>query len=135
MKYWLIKSDPKSYSWDDMQKDKSTDWDGVRNYQARNNLKLMKKGDTILFYHSIDDKQVMGIVTVAKEYYQDPTTEDERWVAVEIKIGKSLPNPVSLSDIKAKKQLSEIALIKQSRLSVMPLSKKEFETIIKMSEN
>lgn len=134
MKYWLIKSDPKSYSWNDMQKDKSTDWDGVRNYQARNNLKLMKKGDTILFYHSVDDKQVMGIVTVAKEYYQDPTTEDERWVAVEIKIGKSLPNPVSLFDIKAKKQLSEIALIKQSRLSVMPLSKKEFETIVKMSE-
>ena len=134
MKYWLIKSDPKSYSWENMKSDKTTDWDGVRNYQARNNLKLMKKGDTLLFYHSVDDKQVMGVVTVTNEFYQDPTTEDERWVAVKVKAGKTLKNPVSLADIKARKGLSEIALIKQSRLSVMPLRKKEYDTIIKMSE-
>lgn len=134
MNYWLIKSDPESFSWTDMIKDGSTDWDGVRNYQARNNLKEMKKNDKVLFYHSVEDKLVMGIVIVTKEFYQDPTTNDDRWVAVQISKPKSLKNPVSLKAIKANMSLQDIALVKHSRLSVMPLQKDEFEEIVRMGK-
>lgn len=132
MNYWLIKSDPDAYSFVDMVRDKTTDWDGVRNYQARNNLKAMKHGDLILFYHSVKFKEVVGIVEVSKEYYQDPTTDDDRWVAVEVTLKDKFSRPVTLSEIKAAPPLADIALIKQSRLSVMPLTKDEFEFICKM---
>ena len=134
MTYWLVKSDPKDYSWDEMKKDKETDWDGVRNYQARNNLKEIKKGDQVLFYHSVIGKEVVGITEVTKEYYQDPTTDDDRWVAVKLKFSEEFPNPVKLEDIKKNNKLKNIALIKQSRLSVMPITKEEFKTIVDMGK-
>ena len=134
MNYWLVKSDPDTYGWPEMKKDKKTFWDGVRNYAARKHMNAMEKGDQVLFYHSQSDKTVVGIVEVVKEAYQDPTTEDDRWVAVDIKYIKELKNPVSLADIKAQKKLQEIALVRQSRLSVMPLKKSEYDLIVKMSE-
>lgn len=134
MNYWLVKSEPFKYSWQDLLNDGSTYWDGVRNYQARNNLKRMKKGDKVLFYHSNKGLEVVGVSEVTKEYYQDPTTDDDRWVVVDLKPLKTLNNPVSLKSIKADKRLSEIALVKQSRLSVMPIKKEEFETILEISE-
>lgn len=130
MKYWLVKSEPFKYSWNDFVKDGSTYWDGVRNYQARNNLKAMKKGDLVLFYHSNKGLEVVGISKVTKEHYQDPTTEDERWVVVDLKPVEELKNPVTLKDIKSDKSLKDIALVKQSRLSVMSITKKEFEIIV-----
>ncbi|MBT5903731.1 MAG: EVE domain-containing protein [Opitutaceae bacterium] len=130
--YWLVKQEPEKYSWSDFTQDRTTDWDGVRNYQARNNLQAMRKGDQVLFYASVSDKEVQGISTVQKTAYPDPTTEDERWVAVKLKAGKTLPSPVSLAQIKAEPKLSEIALIKQSRLSVIPLRKAEFYRILKL---
>ncbi len=132
MKHWLVKSDPDSYGWEEMKRDRKTDWDGVRNYQARNNLKEMKKGDKVLFYHSVKDKTVVGVTEVSREFYQDPTTDDERWVAVELTFSEEFKNEVSLKDIKGRASLSEIALIRQSRLSVMPLTKKEFTEVCKM---
>ena len=132
MSYWLIKQEPSKYSWDDFVKDKETYWDGVRNYQARNNLQKMKKNDLILFYHSEIGKEVVGIAKVSKEFYPDPTTNDSRWVVVNIKPYKAILIPVTLDDIKSHSELSDIALIKQSRLSVMPLTKKEFKTILKI---
>ena len=134
MNYWLVKSEPFKYSWDDFLKDGWTYWDGVRNYQARNNLKEMKKGDKVLFYHSNEGLEVVGISRVIREHYQDPTTDDERWVVVDIEPEKTLNNPVSLKTIKKSKELSEISLIKQSRLSVMPLTKKEFEFIVALGK-
>lgn len=134
MNFWLVKSDPETYGWDEFEKDGKTDWDGVRNYQARNNLQEMKKGDKVLFYHSVTTRDVVGVADVSKEAYQDPTTDDDRWVAVELKVDKKLKNPVNLKDIKQVKKLEDIALIKQSRLSVMPLTKTEFDTIIKMAD-
>jgi len=134
MSYWLVKSDPKSYAWDNLVKEKKTPWDGVRNYQARNNLKEMKKGDLVLFYHSVQATEVVGIAKVTKEYFQDPTTEDDRWVAVELEAMSSLDNVVTLSEIKDNANLKDITLIKQSRLSVMPLSKKEYDIILDMSK-
>ena len=130
--YWLVKQEPEKYSWRDFTKDRTTDWDGVRNYQARNNLQSMRKGDQVLFYASVSDKEVQGIATVQKTAYPDPTIDDERWVAVKLKAGKKLPSPVSLAQIKAEPKLAEIALIKQSRLSVIPLRKPEFDRIIKL---
>lgn len=130
--YWLVKQEPEKYSWSDFSKDRTTDWDGVRNYQARNNLSAMRKGDQVLFYASVSDKEVQGIATVQKTAYPDPTTEDDRWVAVKLKAGKKLPKPVSLAQVKAEPKLSEIALIKQSRLSVIPLRKPEFDRILKL---
>lgn len=132
MKYWLVKQEPEKYSFDDLLKDKKTIWDGVRNYQARNNLRDMKTGDRVLFYHSVSEKSVVGIAEVAKENFPDPT--DEKWLVVELKPLEKLANSVSLEQIKAEKTLENIALIKQSRLSVMPLTKKEFDKILKMSE-
>jgi predicted RNA-binding protein with PUA-like domain len=134
MKYWLVKSEPHTYSFDEMKKDKKTFWDGVKNYQARNFMKEMKKGDIALFYHSGKDRQVVGEVEIVKEHYQDPTTDDDRWVAVDVKYKKTLKNPVSLSDIKDRKTLAEMHLVRNSRLSVMPVTKKEYEMIIRMSE-
>jgi predicted RNA-binding protein with PUA-like domain len=131
MKYWLVKSEPSTYSWDDLLKDGWTYWDGVRNYQARNNLKAMKKGDKVLYYHSNEGLEVVGIAEVVREFYQDPTTDDERWVVVDLKPVKTLKSPVPLSEIKKEKKLRNISLIKQSRLSVMPVTKKEYEVILK----
>ncbi len=134
MKYWLVKTDPKTYSWDDFLKEQSTPWDGVRNYQARNNLKDMKKGDRVLFYHSQTTKDVIGIAKVTKEYFQDATTDDERWVAVQLEPVKTFKHSVTLVQIKNEKKLQEIALIKQSRLSVMALTKDEYDIIIKLGK-
>ncbi len=134
MNYWLVKSEPFKYSWDQLVKDKSTFWDGVRNYQARNNLKEMKKGDLVLYYHSNEGKEVVGFAKVIKTHYQDPTTEDDRWVAVDIEPVQALKNPVSLATIKADARLNEMALVRQSRLSVMPVKREEFDRVIELSE-
>lgn len=130
MNYFLVKSEPFKYSWEQLLKDKRTFWDGVRNYQARNNLQAMKKGDLVLFYHSNEGKEVVGIAKVVKEYYQDPTTTDERWVVVDIAPVETLKKPVSLETIKADEQLQDIALVRQGRLSVMPLKREEFDRIV-----
>ena len=134
MKYWLVKSEPFKYSWDNLVKDGWTYWDGVRNYQARNNLKSMKKGDLVLYYHSNEGKEVVGVAKVIKEHYQDPTSDDDRWVAVDIEPVQELNNPVTLSDIKSTKSLQKIPLVTHSRLSVMPFLKKDFDKIIKMGK-
>jgi len=130
MKYWLVKSEPFKYSWEMFLKNGSTYWDGVRNYQARNNLKNIKKGDLVLFYHSNEGLEVVGIAKVIKEAYQDPTTNDQRWVVVDLEPVETLKKPVPLDEIKKVKRLKNIALIKQSRLSVIPLTKEEFEVIV-----
>ncbi len=130
--YWLVKQEPEKYAWQDLLKDRTTDWDGVRNYQARNNLQAMRQGDQVLFYASVSLKEVQGIATVSKTAFPDPTTDDDRWVAVQLKAGPTLPKPVTLDQIKADPSLAEIALIKQSRLSVMPLRKTEFDRILKL---
>jgi len=129
--YWLVKQEPEAYSFDDLVKDGKTDWTGVRNFQARNNLRDMKTGDKVLFYHSVQEKSVVGLAEVSRQEFPDPL--DEKWIAVEIKPVEKLAKPVTLEQIKAEKSLENIALIKQSRLSVMPLTKKEFETILKIS--
>ena len=134
MKYWLVKSEPYKYSWEDLLKDKWTYWDGVRNYQARNNLKEMKCGDLVLYYHSNEGKEIVGVSEVIKEHYQDPTTDDERWVVVDIKPIKTLKKAVTLKTIKEDDRLQDIALIKQSRLSVMPIKKKEYDIILKLGK-
>ena len=133
MKYWLLKSEPDAWSWDNQVKEGASMWDGVRNYQARNNLKEMKKNDLCFFYHSVTEKSIVGIVKVVKEYYPDPTDKTGRFVVVDVKATKKLKNPVSLDQIKENSKLKDIALVKQSRLSVMPLKKTEWEIIIKMS--
>lgn len=132
MAYWLVKSEPDVYSWDTFVSEKQTYWNGVRNYQARNNMQAMRKGDIVLFYHSNEERQVMGLSTVVKEAYQDPTTDDPAWVVVDLKAGKRLKKPVTLAAIKQTKGLEQIALIKQSRLSVMPLTDDEFNIIVAM---
>ena len=133
MNYWLLKSEPNTWSWDDQVNEGSSMWDGVRNYQARNNLKKMKNGDLCFFYHSVKEKSVVGIVKVTKEHYPDPTDETNRFVAVDVVALKKFKNPVSLEEIKNNNKLKNIALIKQSRLSVMPIKKIEWDTIIKIS--
>ena len=133
MNYWLLKSEPDAWSWDNQVKEGASMWDGVRNYQARNNLKEMKKNDLCFFYHSITERSIVGIVKVVKEYYPDPTDKTDRFVVVDVKATKKLKNPVSLDQIKENSKLKDIALVKQSRLSVMPLKKTEWEIIIKMS--
>ncbi len=131
--YWLLKSEPSTWSWENQVKSKIDMWDGVRNYQARNNLMKMKKKDLCFFYHSVSEKSIVGIVEVVKEYYPDPTDRENRFVAVDVKAVKALNIPVSLDKIKKNKKLKNIALIKQSRLSVMPLTKVEWNEILKMS--
>lgn len=128
----MVKQEPEAYSWDDFVKDGKTDWTGVRNFQARNNLREMKKGDKVLFYHSVTGKEVVGIATVTKPSFPDPT--DEKWVAVELSPAKPLKKPVSLAQIKANLALANIGLLRQSQLSVMPLSKDEFDEIVSMSK-
>lgn len=132
MNYWLVKSEPGEYSFDDLIKDHSTYWNGVRNYTARNNLKAMKINDLVLFYHSVKEKSVVGISKVVTEHYQDPTTEDDRWVVVDLAAVKKLKKPVSLADIKAEPRLAHIPLIRQSRLSVMQLDGAAYDLILKM---
>ncbi len=132
MNYWLVKQEPESYSFDDLLKDGKTDWTGVRNYQARNNLRAMRLGDKVLFYHSRTEKSVVGVAEVSRAEFPDPS--DEKWIAVEIKPFEKLAKPISLEQIKAEQSLENVPLIKHSRLSVMPLTKQEFETIVKMSE-
>ncbi len=133
MKYWLVKSDPEKYSWDDFERDNSTIWDGVRNYQARNNLNEMEMYDLVLVYHSQTSKDIVGIAKVSKPAFQDPTSEDPRWLSVELTVVKKLDKTIKLSQMKEDELLKNISLIKQSRLSVMPLSKEEFDRIIDLS--
>ena len=135
MKYWLLKSEPDAWSWNSQVKEGASMWDGVRNYQARNNLKEMKKNDLCFFYHSVTERSIIGIVKVVKEYYPDPTDKTGRFVVVDVKATKKLQNPVFLDQIKKNNKLKDIALVKQSRLSVMPLTKKEWDEIINMSSN
>lgn len=132
MNHWLVKSEPFKYSWEKFNEDGRTFWDGVRNYQARNNLREMKEGDLVLFYHSNEGKNVVGIAKVVKEYYQDPTTDDKNWVVVDLTPVETLKNPVSLEQIKAEPSLAEISLVRQGRLSVMPLKAEEFDKILEM---
>ncbi len=132
--YWLLKSEPSTWSWEDQVKVGIEMWDGVRNYQARNNLMKMKKKDLCFFYHSVSEKLIIGIVEVVKEHYPDPTDRTGRFVVTDVKAKKKLKNPVSLEEIKATPKLSSMALIKQSRLSVMPLSKNEWEIILEISQ-
>lgn len=130
-RYWLAKSEPLKYAWDQLVKDGSTFWDGVRNAQARNNLVAMQKGDLVLFYHSNEGKEVVGVMKVTREAYPDPTSDDERWVVVDVAPVKPLARPVTLADIKADPKLAEIPLVRQSRLSVSPLPKAAFDRILK----
>ncbi len=132
MNYWMVKQEPDAYSWDDFEKDGSTDWTGVRNYQARNNLKAMKKGDKVLFYHSNIGKEVVGIAVVSKPEFPDPT--DEKWVAVELTPSKKLKKSVGLAAMKANLALANLGLIRQSQLSVIAVTKDEFEEILSMSK-
>jgi len=129
-KHWMVKQEPETYSWDDFVRDGRTDWTGVRNYQARNNLREMKSGDRVLFYHSGKDKAVVGIAEVAKAAYPDPTAPDPQWVAVDLKPVKVLATPVPLAAIRYDKRLSGLPLIRQSQLSVMPLTKDEFDVLV-----
>ncbi len=133
MAYWLVKSEPFKYSWDQFLKDKKTFWDGVRNYAARNNLKAMKKNDEVLFYHSNEGMEIVGIATVVKESYQDPTADDPAWVAVDLKPLRTLKKTVTLSQIKVEKKLANMALVRLGRLSVQPVTNEEWATIMKMA--
>lgn len=132
MNYWLVKSEPFKYSWDRFVEEGRTFWDGVRNFQARNNLKAMKEGDLVLYYHSNEGKEIVGIAEVVKEYYQDPTTEDTQWVVVDLSPKEPLQRPVTLAQIKSEPRLENIGLIKQSRLSVMPVTREEFDVILEL---
>jgi predicted RNA-binding protein with PUA-like domain len=131
----MVKQEPDSYSWDDFVAEGKTDWTGVRNYQARNNLREMKKGDKVLFYHSNIGKEVVGIAKVTKTAFQDPTTDDERWVAVELTPVKKLKRPVGLAEMKSNLALADLGLLKQSQLSVIALTKDEFEEILSMAQS
>ena len=132
MNYWLVKSEPGTFSWDDLVRDKKTVWDGVRNFQARNNLKNMKKGDLAFFYHSGEDKAIVGIGKITKEGYPEP--KDNSWIAVDIAPDKKLKKPVTLAQIKADKRLLNMVLVKASRLSVQPVKAEEFDLIVALSE-
>ena len=133
MAYWLVKSEPSVYGWEQFEKDKQTRWDGVRNYAARNHLKAMKKGEEVLYYHSNEGMEIVGIAKVAKEYYQDPTTDEDAWVVVDLKPYRRLKNPVSLVKIKADKRLTEMALVRLGRLSVQPVTDKEWAIVMEMA--
>ena len=133
MSYWLIKSEPFKYSWDQLQKDKETFWDGVRNYAARINLRAMKKGDEAFFYHSNEGTEIVGIAKVVKEAYQDPTTDDDRWVAVNFAPKKKLKKPVTLAQIKTEPKLANMDLVRLGRLSVQTVKPEEWEIVMKMA--
>ena len=134
MQYWLVKQEPEKYPWSQFVKENGTYWDGVRNYQARNNLRAMKKGDHVFFYHSVSERAVVGVAKVTREAYPDPTAKKGDWSMVDLKPIKSMVEPVTLEQIKAESKLSEIALIKQSRLSVMPLRAPEFRRILQLGQ-
>src|SRR5579862_142452 len=134
MQYWLVKQEPEAYSWASLVRDRRTAWTGVRNFQARNNLKAMKRGDLVFYYHSVSEKQVVGIAKVAKEAYPDPTATEGGWSCVDLVPVKPLAKPVGLDAIRADQQLKEMKLVKQSRLSVMPLTKSQFERVLKLGE-
>lgn len=134
MAYWIVKSDPESYSWEQMKFDRQTFWNGVRNYQARNNLKLMREGDIALFYLSNSDRAIVGELEIVKAHYPDPTTVDERWVCVDVKYKRDYKTPLTLQEMKSKKGFENIGLIKQSRLSVMPITAKEYKLILSFVE-
>ena len=134
MNYWLVKQEPESYSFTDFQKEGKTDWTGVRNFTARNNLKEMKVGDKVFYYHSGGDKAVVGLAKVTKAAFPDPTADEGSWVAVELEAGKALKRPVTLAEIKANKKLSEMKLVKLSRLSVSPVTKEEWDEITEMAK-
>lgn len=133
MNHWLMKTEPGTYSWDDLMRDKKTGWDGVRNFQARNNLKAMKKGDLVFIYHSGDDKSIVGIAKITRENFPDP--KDNDWVAVEIAPVKSLKKPITLAQIKGDKRFANMALVKSSRLSVQPVRPEEFDSVVALSES
>ena len=133
MAHWLIKSEPSAYSFDELLKDKKTVWSGVRNYAARIHLKAMKKGDDAFYYHSNEGTEIVGIAKVSKEFYQDPTTDDEAWVAVDVKPVRRLKNPVSLAQIKTDKRLQSMALVRLGRLSVQPVTDEEWEIVLAMA--
>ncbi len=134
MRYWLVKSEPATYSWQQFVKDKQTIWDGVRNYAARNNLKDMKKGDKVLFYHSNEGMEIVGIAKVIKEFYKDLSSDDDTWVVVELKPFKAMERPVSLAEIKADKRLNEMELVRLGRLSVQTVKENEWKMIMEMGE-
>jgi predicted RNA-binding protein with PUA-like domain len=134
MAHWLVKSEPSTYSWDQLQEDKQTFWDGVRNYAARIHLRAMKKGDEVLFYHSNEGLEIVGIAKIAKEAYPDPTADEkDGWVAVDLKPFKKLKKPVSLDTIKKDKRLKDMALVRIGRLSVQPVTEKEWEAIMELA--
>ncbi len=133
MAYWLIKSEPAVYSWDQFVKDKQTFWDGVRNYAARNNLRAMKKGEEVLFYHSNEGVEIVGIAKVAKEAYQDPTTEDVAWLVVDFKPVRKLKSSVSLTQIKADKRLANMDLVRLGRLSVQKVTDEEWNVVMELA--
>ena len=133
MAYWLVKSEPSVYSWDDLVKEKQTCWSGVRNYAARLHLRNMKKGDEVFFYHSNEGTDIVGIANVLKEAYQDPTTDDERWVAVDLGPHKKLKNPVTLETIKKDKRLAGMALVRIGRLSVQPVTDEEWKVVMELA--
>ena len=134
MNYWLVKQEPTAYSWDDFVKDGKTAWTGVRNFQARNNLRSMKAGDRVLFYHSVTDKAIIGEAEVLREAFTDPTATEGNWVAVELKPIKTLRRRVSLEEIRADKKLSQLALVRSPRLSVMPVTADEYRAILALSK-
>lgn len=133
MAYWLVKSEPSKYSWEQFVQDKQTYWDGVRNYAARIHLRAMKKNDQVLYYHSNEGVEIVGIAKVVKEAYQDPTTEDDAWVVVDLKPVKKLKKPVSLAQVKADKRLSEMALVRLGRLSVQPVTAEEWKVVMELA--
>jgi predicted RNA-binding protein with PUA-like domain len=135
MNHWLVKSEPVKYSWEKFNKDGRTFWDGVRNYQARNNLREMKTGDLVMFYHSNDGKEIVGIAKIVKEFYQDPTTDDTNWVVVDLEPVETLKRPVTLEEIKADSRLQEIGLVRQGRLSVMGLKREEFDRVLELANS
>jgi len=134
MNYWLVKSEPETYSWSRFVSEGKAVWDGVRNYQARNNLMAMKEGDMVLFYHSVSDKEIVGIARIVKEYYPDSTADSDKWVVVDMVPENRLKHPVTLQQVKMDERLENIALVKQARLSVMPLKREEFDAIVELGE-
>ncbi|NII26860.1 EVE domain-containing protein [Pseudoflavitalea sp. X16] len=133
MAYWLVKSEPFKYSWEQFEKDKQTYWDGVRNYAARNFMKEMKKGDQVFYYHSNEGLEIVGIAKVVKEFYQDPTTDEDAWVVVDLAPYKKLKKPVSLAQIKADKRLANMALVRLGRLSVGPVTSEEWKAVMELA--
>ena len=132
--HWLVKTEPETYSWQDLVNEGTATWDGVRNYQARNNLRAMEKNDLVLVYHSVGPREVVGVTKVVREAYPDPTIDDERWVAVDLQAVRAMKTLVPLATIKEDELLQDVALVKHSRLSVMPLTRDEFERILELGE-